>query len=172
MVFDEILHQRISGNIRHNHHPHTPQLIFLVALRQFNPNNQNAFVFCRTSPALTIMLLTTNVAFVHFNRAGQFASVWVDHRLSNFLKPCPRRRVAFQPKNPLQTHRARPGLLRRYPPYCGEPFFQGFPRVLKDSPCYDGRLMPAILARVQRTPYRPRVIGLAALWADKPLGPS
>jgi hypothetical protein len=77
----------------------------------------------------------------------------------------PGRLVTASAENPLQTPGAHAVLLAGDLPHGAEPDRQRYVTVLKDGPCGDRHLIPAMAAKPTRPPNRPG-IGSSASWAD------
>jgi hypothetical protein len=110
------------------------------------------------------------VGLVHFHTTGQAIPSRTHHGPAKFVEPGPSRFIAPQPQDPLESQRARAGLLTGHPPHGPKPLTQRGMSVLEQRAGGDRSLIAADTAlhapRGQESP--PTVAALRATVSIRP----
>src|SRR5262249_15130944 len=98
---------------------------------------------------------TAEEELVDLDRSNQLVATRTHHRPAQLVEPCPRRAVAAEAENPLQSLSTGSVLLARHPPDRAEPESERKASVLEDGPGRDRGLVAALTARHESSLGRP-----------------
>jgi len=122
-------------------------------------NNDQSFL--QIESAGQSLFQAADIAFIHFDSAGEQITSRSYHGAAQFMQHRPGCLIFFQPQHSLQSQRAGPVLLRGHPPHRAKPHGQRNACVLEDRSGRHRSLAPTCRTLPQ-TPHRPRFLRLAA----------
>jgi hypothetical protein len=134
-------------------------------------NGNSNLAFMLGAPASLAALFATEEALIDLDAPGEFGAPRKDRACSQLLEPAPSGLVAPQPKELLQGFGIDTVLSSREPPQGFEPERQRLSGPVKNGPCRDRVLMPALAAEIKATGACP-ITGMAASDTAKSLGPT
>jgi len=115
-------------------------------------NNDQSFL--QIESAGQSLFQAADIAFIHFDSAGEQITSRSYHGAAQFMQHRPGCLIFFQPQHSLQSQRAGPVLLRGHPPHRAKPHGQRNACVLEDRSGRHRSLAPTCRTLPQ-TPHRP-----------------